>query len=51
MIVYPPAHKRLVWDFKRTNTDAIINSINQADWEILFFNENMYQQFIYLTKH
>ena len=50
MIVYPPAHKRLVWDFKRTNTDAIINSINQVDWEILFFNENMYQQFNIFNK-
>ena len=31
MIVYPPLYERLVWDYKRANTDAIINSINQAD--------------------
>ena len=37
MIVYPPPYERLVWDCKRTNTDGIINSINQVDWETSFF--------------
>ena len=31
MIVYPPLYERLVWDYKRANTNAIINSINQVD--------------------
>ena len=44
MIVYPPPYKPLLWDYKRANTDAIINSINQVDWEFLFFNKNVHQQ-------
>ena len=31
MIVYPPPYDRLIWDYKKTNIDGIINSINQAD--------------------
>ena len=30
MIVCLPPYERLVWDYKRANTDAIINSINQS---------------------
>ena len=37
MIVYLPQYERLVWDYKRANTVAIINSINQVDWEFVFF--------------
>ena len=37
MIVYPPSYERLVWDCKRANTDGIIKSINQVDWETSFF--------------
>ena len=44
MIVYRPLYERLVWDYKRANTDAIINSINQVDWEFLYLNKNVHQQ-------
>ena len=44
MIVYPPPYERLVWDYKRANTDAIISSINQVDGEFLFINKNVHQQ-------
>ena len=50
MIVYPPPYERLVWDYKRANTDAIISSINQADWEFLFFNKNVHQQVYIFNK-
>ena len=46
MIVYPP-YECLVWDYKRVNTDAIISSISQVDWEFPFFNKKL----TYLTKH
>lgn len=36
MIVYPPHHGRLVWDYKSVNNDAIINSINYVDWKFFF---------------
>ena len=44
IIVYPPPCKHLAWDYKRANTDAIINSIYQVDWEFLFSNKNVHQQ-------
>ena len=44
MIVYRPPYERLVWDYKRANTDAIINPINQVDWEFLYLNKNVHQQ-------
>ena len=44
MIVYPPPYECLVWDYKRADTDAIINSINQVDWKFLFFSKNVHQQ-------
>ena len=50
MIVYPPPYKPLLWDYKRANTDAIINSINQVDWEFLFFNKNVHQQVNIFTR-
>ena len=50
MIVYPPPYERLVWDYKRANTDAIISSINQVDWEFLFFNKNVHQQVYIFNK-
>ena len=37
MTVYPPPYERSVWDYKRANTDAIISSVNQFDWEFVFF--------------
>ena len=50
MIVYPPPYESLVWDYKRANNDAIINSINQANWEFLFFNDNVHQQVYIFSK-
>ena len=44
MIVCPPPYEHLVWDYKRANTGAIINSINQVDWEFVFYNKNVQQQ-------
>ena len=42
MIVHPPPNECLVWDYKRANTDVIINSIIQVDWEFLFFPIRMF---------
>ena len=44
MIVYSLPYENLVWEYRRTNTDVISNSINQVDWEFLFFNKNVHQQ-------
>ena len=43
MIVYPPPYDCLIWDYRRTNTDTIINSINQVDLGFLFCQKNVYQ--------
>ena len=50
MIIYPPPYERLAWDYKRANTDAIISSINQVDWEFLFSNKNVHQQVYIFNK-
>ena len=49
-IPYPPPYERLVWDYKRANNDAIISSVNQVDWEFLFFNKNVHQKVYIFNK-
>ena len=44
MIVYRPPYECLVWDYKKGNTDTIINSINQVDWKFFYLNKNVHQQ-------
>ena len=43
-IAYPPPYERLVWDYKRANTDAIINPVTQVDWEFHFFHKKNVHQ-------
>ena len=42
--MFPPPHKRLVWDFKRADVNAITTAINQVDWKFLFSCKNVNQQ-------
>ena len=43
-IEYPPPCERLVWDFKRTDVNAITTAINQVDWMFMFSYKNVHQQ-------
>ena len=43
-IVYRPPHQRLVWDFKRPNTDSIRKGIKMADWHCMFLNNIVHEQ-------
>ena len=50
MMVNPPLYEHLVWDYKRANTNAVINSINQVDWEFLFSIRMFTSNLTYSTK-
>ena len=43
-IEYPLPYERLVWDFKRTDVNAITTAINQVDWMFMFSYKNVHQQ-------
>ena len=43
-IVYPPPYRRLVWDFKRANIDAIREAIKTVAWHYMFLNKTVHEQ-------
>ena len=43
-IVYPPPYQRLVWDFKRANTDSVTKAIEMVYWHFMFPNETVHEQ-------
>ena len=45
MIEYPAPYECLVWDYKHSAENAIVKALDQVDWNILFFNKNVHEQF------
>ena len=45
MIEYPAPYEWLVWDYKHSAENAIVKALDQVDWNILFFNKNVHEQF------
>ena len=43
-IAYPPPYQRLVWDFKRANTDSVRKAIKIVDWHFMFLNKTVHEQ-------
>ena len=43
-IIDPPPYQRLVWDFKRANTDSIRKAIKMVDWHFMFLNKTVHEQ-------
>ena len=41
IIEYSPPYERLVWDYKKTHTDNIKNSIKSVNWEFLLNNKTV----------
>ena len=44
MIGYPLSYERLVWDYKKANTDSIQKALKQINWRLLFSNKSVHQQ-------
>ena len=49
MTIYPPPYERLVWGYKRPDTDTIINSINHVDRDFFFSIRMFTSKLTYLT--
>ena len=43
-VYYPPPYKRLVWDYKKANIDAINLAIKSFDWENAFNGKDINSQ-------
>ena len=43
-IAYPPPYQRLVWGFKRANTDSFRKAIKMVDWQFMFLNKTVHEQ-------
>ena len=43
-IFFPPPYERLVWHYERADVDAIRQSINNINWDRVFFNLNVNSQ-------
>ena len=43
-VEYPPPYQRLVWNFKKSNNDAIKRAIELVNWNSLFSHKNVHEQ-------
>ena len=43
-VEYPPPYQRLVWNFKKSNNDAIKGAIELVNWDSLFSHKNVHEQ-------
>ena len=43
-VEYPPPYERLVWNFKKSNNDAIKKAIELVNWNFLFSNKSVHEQ-------
>ena len=43
-VEYPPPYGRLVWNFKKSNNDAIKKAIELVHWNFLFSNKSVHEQ-------
>ena len=49
-IEYPPPYERLVWDYKKADTNSIRKALKQVNLEFLFQNKNVHKQGLILNK-
>ena len=49
-IEYPPPYERLVWDYKKADTNSIRRAVKQVNWESLFQNKSVHEQVLILNK-
>ena len=47
-IEYPPPYERLVWDYKKVDTNSIRKALKQVNWE--FQNKSVHEQVCILNK-
>ena len=45
-VEYPPPYQHLVWNFKKSNNDAIKRAIELVNWNFLFSNKNVREQVV-----
>ena len=43
-VEYPPPHQRHVWNYAKTNKDAILSALQNVDWHRLFAKKTVHQQ-------
>ena len=43
-VEYPPPYEHLVWNFKKSNNDAIKKVIELVNWNFLFSNKSVHEQ-------
>ena len=41
---YSPPYQRLVWNFKKSNNDAIKRAIELVNWDSLFSHKNVHEE-------
>ena len=45
-VEYPPPYQHLVWNFKKSNNDAIKRAIELVNWNSLFSRKNVCEQVV-----
>ena len=43
-VEYPPPYELLVWNFRKSNNDAIKKAIELVKWNFLFSNKSVHEQ-------
>ena len=41
-IFYPPPYKRLIWDYRNANVEAINSAIESFNWENAFHGKDIH---------
>ena len=49
-VEYPPTYQHLVWNFKKSNNDAIKRAIELVNWNSLFSHKNVPEQVVILDQ-
>ena len=49
-IFYPPPYKRLIWDYRNANVEAINSAIESFNWENAFDGKDIHTQVAFLNE-
>ena len=49
-IYYPPPYQRLIWDYKKADTNIIRKALDSVNWERLFYSKTINEQVISLNE-
>ena len=50
-IFYPPLYKRLIWDYRNANVEAMHSAVESFNWENAFDGKDIPTQVAFFNEH